>query len=634
MRNKQEQANFLLIAPPDFDLYKLIKKNLEFLGYNVTIIHNRGYEFQYISFFQRLANFLRKVILADYSYKRKLKEEFVYNEQMAILDEKTHYDVTLVIRADFFSTKFLLEARKKSDKFLSFHYDGLARDPMIFNKIYLFDRFYAFDPHDVEEYAKFHIHHAPNFFFDYPEEPTPALSSGLPSKIHYISSYHESRMAEIIKFHKFAKSFISPVQFDLIYNRHLEDNIPQYAKDNFNCLHTIIPFEEQIAAVRSSEIILDFCIDEHRGLSFRVFEGLKYGKKVITTNELILDQDFYHPDNFFHLTKDNLAEVEDFLSRPYQTTPDELAARYSFSRWLKHILDYEQEDFQKVQPLISIIIPTFNNERVIVESIESALQQSYQNIEVIVVDDGSTDKSATKIANYIKDIPNAKLIQQKNMGPSAARNNGFEHAKGEFLVFLDGDDRLHKEYIAECFKVFRRMPNIALVYSAAELFESGRGIWYVEEYQLENLLIDNSIPIYAMIRSAVFEEVGKFDVNLRYAEDWELWIRILQKYEGVYKIPEVLYYYRKRREKNSLTDQRDKDKTHDSYYEYIYDKHRKYYIANGLSLRVLLQSSKVVRTGQFSDKYKKKYYNEWYRKTFYYLFKRKNFKEIYLENTY
>lgn len=634
MRNKQAQANFLLIAPPDFELYKLIKKNLEFQGYNVTVIHNRGYQFHYISLFQRLTNFLRKVFLVDYSYKQKLKTAFLHNEQMSILKEQDHYDVTLVIRADFFTTKFLLEARKKSDKFVSFHYDGLGRDPMIFNKIYLFDRFYAFDPSDVKEYAKFHLHHAPNFFFDYPEEPSATETVAQPNRIHYISSFHKSRMDLMVQFHKYAKSFIKPIQFDLIYNGYDEDNIPQYAKDNFNCLHTIIPFEEQTAAIRSSEVILDFCIDEHRGLSFRIFEGLKYGKKVITTNELILEQDFYHPNNYFLLTEDNLGEVEDFLALPYKKTPNDLKARFGFTNWLENILDYQQEDFQKTPPLISIIIPTYNNERVIVEAIESALQQSYENIEVIVVDDGSTDKSASKIASYIKDIPNAKLVRQHNMGPSAARNNGYTHSKGQFLVFLDGDDRLHKDYISECFNVFRKMPNIALVYSAAELFECGRGIWYIEEYQMENLLVDNSIPIYAMIRSAVFEEVGMFDVNLHYAEDWELWIRILQKYEGVYKIPEVLYYYRKRAEKNSLTDLRDKNKSHDSYYEYIYNKHRKYYIANGLSLRVLLQSSKVAKNGQFSDKYKKKYYNEWYRKTFYYLFKRRNFREIYLENTY
>ena len=634
MRNNKEQANFLLIAPPDFELYKLIQKNLEFLGYTVTVIHNRGYKFQYINALQRIKNFFRKLILADYSYKKKLKDNFLYEEQMRLLGKHRSYDITLVIRADFFSTKFLLEARNKSEKFLSFHYDGLGRDPKIFKKIYLFDRFYAFDPNDIKEYERFHIQYAPNFYFDFPEDNISLSKETTVNKIHYISSFHPSRTQKIFEFYNYIKTIITPVRFDLVYHHTVEDQIPDYARQHFNCQQEIIPFEQQTAAIRQSDIILDFCIDEHQGLSFRIFEGLKYEKKVITTNEQILKQDFYRPENFFLLREDNLSEVADFLSSPYRPIAPALKASYGFKQWLENILDYKPESFQKEAPLISIIIPTYNNERVILESIDSALQQSYTNIEVIIVDDGSTDNSAQKIKNHIQDKPKARFIQQKNMGPSAARNFGFEFSSGQFLVFLDGDDILHRDYVKECFRIFQKMPNISLVYSAAELFENGKGIWYIEDYQMENLLIDNSIPIYAMIRSAVFEEVGKFDINLRYAEDWELWIRILKKYEGVYKIPDVLYYYRKRLEKNSLTDLRDKDKIHDSYYEYIYDKHRKYYIANGLSLRVLLQASKVAKHGRFSDKYKKKYYNEWYRKTFYYLFKRKNFREIYTENAY
>ena len=173
---------------------------------------------------------------------------------------------------------------------------------------------------------------------------------------------------------------------------------------------------------------------------------------------------------------------------------------------------------------------------------------------------------------------------------------------------------------------------MTLVYSAAELFENGKGIWNIEEYQRENILMNNSIPIYAMISASVFEEMGGFDNNLKYAEDWELWIRVLQKYEGVYKIQEPLYYYRKRLEQNSLTDQSyQNNNIHDAYYEYIYKKHKNYYIANGLSLPKMLLSTQIIRNGGAGDKYKQKYYNEWYRKFFYYLFKRKSFRQIYID---
>ena len=634
MPNYKEQPNFLLIAPPDFDLYQLIEKNLAFLGYRVTVIHQRGYIFKYKNIWQRLTNMFKKLVLVDYNYKRRLKEDFVLNKQLELLNQVEHYDRALVIRADFFSTEFLMTARKKTNQFVAFHYDGMDRDRRIFNKIYLFDRFYAFDPSDVKAYARFHLHYAPNFYFDYPEAEQLTQPSADPGyAIHYISSFHPSRMAQIIDFHKFIEEHIDNIRFDLIYHHTSEKLIPVYARQHFNCSEQIIPFKQQTLASQQADIILDFCIDEHKGLSFRIFEGLKYGKKVITTNEMILHQDFYHPHNFFLLKEGNYEELLAFLRLPYQAPKASIYAKYAFCNWLNNVFDFKRVPYEQELPLVSIIIPTYNNERVIVEAVQSALSQRYSNIEVIIVDDGSTDNSYNTLQTFIQHKPNLQLIHQDNAGPSAARNKGFSHARGQYLVFLDGDDRLHKDYVSECVRVFKKMPNLNIVYTAAEVFENDKGVWYTEPYSLENLLVNNSIPIYAMIRASVFAEVGQFDTSLQYAEDWELWIRILQKYEGVYNIPTPLYYYRRRKEKNSLTDHRNKHKTHNSYYEYIYEKHRDFYAQHGLTLRSLLAAAKIVRNGRYNDKYKNKYYNEWYRKAFYYLFKRSKFREIYLDSS-
>ena len=271
------------------------------------------------------------------------------------------------------------------------------------------------------------------------------------------------------------------------------------------------------------------------------------------------------------------------------------------------------------QPLISIIIPCYNNRNFILEAIDSALNQTYPHIEVIVVDDGSTDHSYEFVADNLKGQSNLHLIRQENQGPAGARNTGFNLAAGDFLVFLDGDDILHREYVENCYREYVNNPKLNIVYCDVELFENKTGPWKLKPFSPETILLYNSIPVFAMIRSSVFQQIGRYDTELRCAEDWELWIRILQQYEGVYKIPKVLYYYRKRNEKTSITDY---DKIYNFRHDallYIYIKHQQVYRDSNLDMTNLF--SCVV--------YKERYYNEWYRKLFYRLFKRKRYAEIY-----
>jgi len=274
------------------------------------------------------------------------------------------------------------------------------------------------------------------------------------------------------------------------------------------------------------------------------------------------------------------------------------------------------------RPLISIIIPCYNNKNVILEAIDSALKQSYPSIEVIVVDDGSTDHSYEFIVDNVKECQNVQVARQDNQGPAAARNTGFNLSSGDFLVFLDADDILHKDYVESCYRVYEDDPKLNIVYCDAELFENKTGPWKLKPFSESTILLFNSIPVFAMLRSCVFQQIGQYDTELRCAEDWELWIRLLQRYEGVYKIPKVLYYYRKRNEKNSITDF---DKIYNFRHAsllYIYNKHQQLYRNSDFDMTVLL--SAVV--------YKEKYYNEWYRKLFYRLFRRKKYAEIYEQN--
>lgn len=271
----------------------------------------------------------------------------------------------------------------------------------------------------------------------------------------------------------------------------------------------------------------------------------------------------------------------------------------------------------KKKPLVSIVIPCYNNATTIEDTITSILNQTYQNIEIVIVNDGSEDNSLETIYQLSKDLNNFKIIDQINSGPSKSRNNGALQATGEFLVFVDADDKIHSNYIEEAVDKLSSDSKIELVYAGAEFFGSKTGIWSLPDFTTENFLENNCIPIFAVMRLDTFKKAGMFDTHLHYLEDWELWIRIIFNFGGTYKIPQTRYYYRKREEKNSLTDLNKIDNVQDTSRLYVYNKHYELFKQNKYDITTLLTEKRA------NAKYKQKYYNVWYRKLFYFL-KKKN----------
>lgn len=262
---------------------------------------------------------------------------------------------------------------------------------------------------------------------------------------------------------------------------------------------------------------------------------------------------------------------------------------------------------------VSIIIPCYNNESTVLETLDAVYNQSFANIEVILVNDGSSDHSETVIASFLKKRPDLIYLKQENQGPSAARNFGSSVATGEFLVFLDADDKIHPDYIALCVDEFNADPTLDLVYSNSEFFENQTGIYYLYDYNPVTLLGQNCFPIVAMIRLKSFIDIGKFDVQLNIAEDWEMWIRYTSKFPKVKKIEQTLFFYRKRSSKDSISDLNKNENIIDDAHLYIYQKHYNLYKGMGWHIINLLSSRLEYL------KYKDKYYNEWFRRFFYWL---------------
>ena len=195
-------------------------------------------------------------------------------------------------------------------------------------------------------------------------------------------------------------------------------------------------------------------------------------------------------------------------------------------------------------PKVSIVIPCYNQGKYLDEAVESVLDQTYQDFEIIVVNDGSTEDFTKKLLeNYKK--PKTRVIHTDNQGLASARNRGIEEAKGEYILPLDSDDKIGKEYLEEAVKILDEYPDIGIVYCEAIYFGSKNGILVLPKYSLETLLIGNIIFASAFYRKEHWEKVGGYNINMVYGwEDWDFWLSLIEIGLKVYRIPKILFYYR------------------------------------------------------------------------------------------
>lgn len=203
------------------------------------------------------------------------------------------------------------------------------------------------------------------------------------------------------------------------------------------------------------------------------------------------------------------------------------------------------------KPRISVVIPTYNRQGLVVEAIESVLAQTYSEFEIIVVDDGSTDGTTARLQPYLDRIAYKK---QNNQGLAAARNTGIRLTQGEFVCFLDDDDLWEPTKLATQIEFADAHPEYALLATEIQGIDTEKnkiGKSKSLKYEIRNgmvvehLLFANWIaPSTAMVRRKCLDEVGGFDEDIRsFGEDWVMWMRLASKFP-VYFIPEPLVLYR------------------------------------------------------------------------------------------
>lgn len=203
-------------------------------------------------------------------------------------------------------------------------------------------------------------------------------------------------------------------------------------------------------------------------------------------------------------------------------------------------------------PLVSVICISYNHQDYVVEALNSVVNQSYPNIELIITDDCSSDKSQQIIKNWLNDYPNVLFIPNKvNLGNTKTFNNAAKKATGDYFVDLAADDILLENCIQRQIETFinSKFENTGLVYANIELFDENNNFISIYYDETENpqsgdvyeMVISRSTKICSvasMIKKEVFETVGYYDENLTY-EDLDLWVRASRLYNFEY-IPEVL----------------------------------------------------------------------------------------------
>lgn len=158
--------------------------------------------------------------------------------------------------------------------------------------------------------------------------------------------------------------------------------------------------------------------------------------------------------------------------------------------------------------LVSIIMPSYNQGLYLAEALDSVLAQTYTNWECIIVDDGSHDNTKEVANSYSAKDSRIQYIYQENNGVSAARNNGVAHSKGDFILPLDGDDKLHPQFIELSLKEIVKDRNIRVVYSDVQYFGTRNDIYKLPDFSIEKLMGQNILCITALFRKEDFDKTG------------------------------------------------------------------------------------------------------------------------------
>lgn len=212
-----------------------------------------------------------------------------------------------------------------------------------------------------------------------------------------------------------------------------------------------------------------------------------------------------------------------------------------------YIKNYEGE-----KDLLSVVIPYYNLGRTLPETIDSIKKSEYKNVEIIIVNDGSTDDESIEILKQYKNDDKIRILNIENKGLANARNVGAEAAKGEFVAFIDADDKIDKTFYRRAIDILHQYDNVSYVYSWVQYFEGSQAVWPTFNVHIPYLLCANMLAAFVVIRKNDFLNFGKNRNMMEYGmEDYDGWVSLAENGCLGVSIPEKLNLYRVRKDSMS-----------------------------------------------------------------------------------
>jgi GT2 family glycosyltransferase/tetratricopeptide (TPR) repeat protein/glycosyltransferase involved in cell wall biosynthesis len=201
-------------------------------------------------------------------------------------------------------------------------------------------------------------------------------------------------------------------------------------------------------------------------------------------------------------------------------------------------------------PLVSVVIPCYKQAHFLAEAVVSVAAQTYSNWECLIINDGSPDNTSDVARELIARYPgkNIRLLEKPNSGLPDARNLGIQSSNGVYWLPLDADDRIAPQFLEKTVPVMQQCPEIGFVYSHIQHFGDQSDLYLLPEFDADTVVYkDNICCVCSLVRKSTWSDVGGYNTEMKEGyEDWDFWISCIEKGWKGYRLPEALFYYRKR----------------------------------------------------------------------------------------
>lgn len=197
-------------------------------------------------------------------------------------------------------------------------------------------------------------------------------------------------------------------------------------------------------------------------------------------------------------------------------------------------------------PMISIIVPCYNQAKYMREAVDSVLASTLSDWECIIVNDGSKDATIDIAREYETKDPRFIVVDIPNGGLANARNVGIRHSHGKYILPLDSDDKIGEKYLELAVAHIEKHPETKVVCCECEYFGNVNGAFTLPTYSYDQLLWQNLFVATSVYRRSDYDRTSGYNTNMKHGhEDWDFWLSLLSPNDKVYRIPDVQFYYRK-----------------------------------------------------------------------------------------